>query len=295
MANDTNPALTLGFIGLGVMGRPMCRNLQAATGRSVLVYDRVPDALAKSGAEATASVAELAGRAENVFLVLPGEAEVRQVCLGDGGLLGQARAGQCVVDCSTSPVALAHELAAAFQAKGVAFADAPIAGTFESVSEREISLMVGAAPETYARIRPQLEGMARHVQHCGPVGTGQTVKLLLNTVIAQNVVALAEALTLGRKAGVEGAVLFEALARGADSFALRQHGMTSLLPDRFPEGQFPTHYMLKDVNYLNTLAEALGLELGGAKLAERLLQRTAEMGHGDRYWPALIKAIEAGG
>ena len=120
-------------------------------------------------------------------------------------------------------------------------------------------------------------------------------KLLLNMVLAQSVAALAEALLLGRRAGVDGERLFEAFRNGCDSFALRQHGMTALLPGSFPEGRFPARYMLKDLDYVMELKESLGMTLGGMELTHGLLERTVAAGLGDAYWPALIHAVEEGG
>ena len=214
---------------------------------------------------------------------------------GGDGLLAHARAGNIVVDCSTVPLALTRELAAAFAEKGATYVDAPVAGTVPTVAERRIGIMVGAEEGTFARLAPLLECMAETVLHCGASGSGTVTKLLLNMVLAQSVAALAEALLLGRRAGVDGERLFEAFSHGCDSFALRQHGMTALLPGRFPEGRFPTRYMLKDLDYVMELKEALGMRLGGMELTRGLLERTVAAGLADAYWPALIHVIEEGG
>src|SRR5262245_41359204 len=125
-------AAMLGFIGLGVMGEPMCRNLARKAGHPVVAYDRRPEplkALARDGVAAAASAAEVVERARTVFLSLPGEPEVRSVCLGNDGLAGRVGSGHVVVDTSTCPVALARELERAFAARGATFADAPVART----------------------------------------------------------------------------------------------------------------------------------------------------------------------
>ena len=111
-------------------------------------------------------------------------------------------------------------------------------------------------------------------------------------VVAQSVTALAEALMPGRRAGVDGERLFEAFRNGCDSFALRQHGMTALLPGRFPEGRFPTRYMLKDLDYVMELKESLGMTLGGMETVHGLLERAVAAGLGDAYWPSLIEVID---
>jgi 3-hydroxyisobutyrate dehydrogenase-like beta-hydroxyacid dehydrogenase len=285
----------LGFIGLGVMGGPMCRNLARGADFRVSVHDINADIQAAHvGGNVTAAdgIASVARECETIFLSLPGEAEVRGACLGPLGLLDTARPGHTIVDCSTIPVSLGKETATAFAAKGVAYADAPVAGTALSVVDRNISILVGAEEAVFAQVSPLLQRMAREVQHCGPGGSGTTTKLLLNMVIAQSVVALAEALSLGRAAGLDGARLFQAFQHGCDSFALRQHGMTALLPGDFPEGKFPTRYMLKDLAYVMALKDELGLMLDGMDATHALLEKSMVAGHGDAYWPSLIKVIE---
>ena len=289
---------TLGFIGLGAMGGPMCRNLVQRAGLPVILHDTDPEARAACvlpGSVATADPAQVARECDIVFLSLPGADDVRGVCLGEDGLLAHARAGDIAVDCSTVPVALTRELAAAFTEKGAAYVDAPVAGTVQTVADRRISIMAGADDTAFARLAPLLDCMAGTVLHCGASGSGGVTKLLLNMVLAQSVTALAEALLLGRRAGVDGERLFEAFRHGCDSFALRQHGMTALLPGRFPEGRFPARYMLKDLDYAMELKESLGMTLAGMETAHGLLECTVAAGLGDAYWPALIHAVEEGG
>jgi len=289
----------LGFVGLGVMGEAMCRNLARKSGATVVAFDQRPAplaALAADGVQAAASVAEVARRAEIVFLCLPGEPQVRAVCLGaGGGLAALVEPGQTVVDMSTCPVALARELYQAFGARGAAFADAPIARTAQAARDGTLSIMVGGEPALFARLRPLLACMGSEVTHCGGVGAGQAVKLMNNMVVAQTVVALAEALAVARASGaVEPRVLFETLAKGsADSFVLRNHGMKSLLPDHHPtEGAFPTRYILKDLSYAIQLAESAGVTLEQAATTRRLLEATAAAGWSEAYYTAVIRTIE---
>ena len=289
----------LGFVGLGVMGEAMCRNLARKSGAPVVAFDERPAplaALAADGVQAAASVAEVARRAEIVFLCLPGEPQVRAVCLGaGGGLAALVEPGQTVVDMSTCPVALARELHQAFGARGAAFADAPIARTAQAARDGTLSIMVGGEPALFARLRPLLGCMGSEVTHCGGVGAGQAVKLMNNMVVAQTVVALAEALAVARASGaVEPRVLFETLVKGsADSFVLRNHGMKSLLPDHHPtEGAFPTRYILKDLSYAIQLAESAGVTLEQAATTRRLLEATAAAGWSEAYYTAVIRTIE---
>jgi len=288
--------MSLGFIGLGVMGEPMCRNLVRKSGRAVIAFDarREPlERLAADGVRTAANVAEIAEGAETIFLSLPGEPEVRAVCLDRGGLLAHARNGQTLVDCSTAPVTLAQELAQACAAKGIDFADSPVARTRQAAIDGTLSLMVGASAEVFARIEPLLRCMASEVTHCGAPGAGQAVKLLNNMVLAQTVVALAEALAVAKASGaVDPRVLYETLAKSsADSFALRNHGMKSLLPESHPKQAFPVTYMLKDVRYAMALANAAGLDLQGAGTTIRLLEETAQLGYKEEYYTAVLEAV----
>jgi 3-hydroxyisobutyrate dehydrogenase-like beta-hydroxyacid dehydrogenase len=152
--------------------------------------------------------------------------------------------------------------------------------------------MVGAPLATFERIRGLLACMGSDVSHCGGPGAGQLAKLMNNMVLAQNVVALAEALAVAKAAGVDPATLFDVLAKGsADSFALRNHGVKALLPGAFPERAFSAEYMLKDVGYALELAAECGLHLSGAQNARELLRETIAAGFGAEYFPALAKVV----
>ena len=273
----------LGFIGLGVMGEPMCRNLARKSGRSVVAWDlrQEPlDRLAADGIAAAGSLEELAGKAEIVFLSLPGEPEIRDAVKG--------LQGSTVVDCSTAPVSLARELSQKFE-----FADAPVARTRQAAVDGTLSIMVGASESLFKRIEPLLRCMATDVTHCGPPGAGQAVKLLNNMVLSMTVMALAEALAVAKASGVvDPRLLFETLMKGsADSFALRNHGMKALLPETHPEKAFPVTYMAKDVGYALDLARSARLELAGAGTAYELLKETEKLGFGGAYHTALIEAV----
>lgn len=293
----TSTGTTLGFIGLGVMGEAMCRNLAKKSGAPVVAFDERAQplaALAHDGVTAAGSAGDVAARADVVFLCLPGEPQVRAVALGPDGLVARARAGQTVVDMSTAPVALARDLGRAFAARGAGFADAPVARTAQAARDGTLSIMVGGDPAVFVRLRPYLACMGTEVTHCGPVGAGQAVKLMNNMVVAQTVVALAEALAVARASGaVDPRVLFETLTKGsADSFVLRNHGMKSLLPDTHPaQGAFPTSYIIKDLTYALALAESAGLTLEQATTTRRLMERTAEAGYRDNYYTAVVRTI----
>ena len=285
----------LGFIGLGVMGEPMCRNLARCSGRSVIAFDQdsAPlNRLAKIGVVSANTVQEV-GAAEIVFLSLPDGDAVSAVCFGKEGLLSQLDAGSTLVDLGTSPVALTREVALLAMEQSVAFADAPVARTRAAAEAGTLSIMVGAAESIYARLEPLLRHMGEDVTHCGDVGAGQTVKLMNNMVLFQTVSALAEALHIARRSGVDAQVLLETLAKGsADSFAQRNHGMNALLPEIFPTSAFSARYALKDNDYALALAAAAGVSADGAELVARRLQESINAGYGDDYFPVLSRLLD---
>ena len=285
----------IGFIGVGTMGEPMCRNLAKKSGMTVLAADRDPAPLKRLEADGVkaASLDEIATTCRTIFLSLPGGKEVAQVCLGEGGLVDRAKLGWTVIDLSTTQPRLAQRLYEEFEGRASAFADAPVARTRQAAIDGTLSIMVGATPLTFERIEPLLRHMASEVTHCGAAGAGQTVKILNNMVRFQTVVALAEALTIARAQGVDGKVLFETLAKGsADSFALRNHGMKAMLPGVFPERAFSSEYALKDLSYAIEMGEQHGVPGLGADVAREVMERAVELGHGKEYWPVLLKAIE---
>jgi 3-hydroxyisobutyrate dehydrogenase-like beta-hydroxyacid dehydrogenase len=285
----------IGFIGVGTMGEPMCRNLAKKSGVAVLAADRDGAPLERLAADGVtaASIDEIAATCTTILLSLPGGKEVEQVCLGHGGLVSRAKAGWTVIDCSTAPASLARRLFAEFEGRATAFADAPVARTRQAAIDGTLSIMVGATDSTFARIEPLLRHMASEVTHCGAAGAGQTVKILNNMILFQTVVALAEGLCIARAQGVDGKVLYDTLTKGsADSFALRNHGMKAMLPGVFPERAFSTEYALKDLGYAIDMAAEAGVPALGADVARELMERAAELGHGKEYWPVLLRAIE---
>jgi len=285
---------TIGFIGLGVMGEPMCANLARKSGRPVYATDlrKTPlERLAAAGVKACASVAEVAERADLVLLSLPGGKEVEAVC---SAIIESARRRvTTVVDCSTAPVRLTREVAARCAAAGIAYVDAPVARTREAAQKGTLSIMVGATPELFTSIRPYLVYMGSEVTHCGPVGCGQVVKLLNNMMLFEIGSALAEAIAIGRRSGVDERLLLETLSKGSsDSFALRNHGMKAMLPRRFPEDAFGTDYARKDLAYALELASEAGIAAEGALVAQRRLDAASARGFGRNYWPVILRMVD---
>jgi 3-hydroxyisobutyrate dehydrogenase-like beta-hydroxyacid dehydrogenase len=288
---------TFGFIGLGVMGEPMCRHLVQKTKKKVLVHDLNAEPVARlvqAGAVDAGSVAAVA-KADIVFISMPSGEHLKKICEMPGGLLESARAGQTIVDLSTSPLKLTRELAGVFAAKGADYADAPVARTRAAAEAGTLAISVGATPDVFTRIEPLLRCFASDVTHCGDVGTGQIVKILNNMVVVGTVTALCEAAAIANAAGMSTQTLFDALSKGsADSFALRNHGYKAVAAQEFPERIFSTDYMHKDVSYALDMAKDAGIEAREAALGATLLTEASKAGFGANYWPVIVKVIERG-
>lgn len=289
-------AETIGFIGLGVMGGPMCRNVAKKHAGRVLMLDREAAAIAAlsdTKAEAAASLEALAAAADVIFLSLPGGPQVEAV---SRAIAQAARPGTTIVDLSTTPVALARSVSDQLKAGGFHFADAPVARTREAAQRGELSIMAGADPAVFARIKPMLDYMGSDVTHCGEVGCGQVVKLINNALVFENTLALAEMMVVGERAGVKPETLLGAVSKGSgDSFVLRNHGTKAMLPRNFPEKAFPPEYVLKDLDYVLQLAADTGIRPGVAELARRYYDAACKQGLSGRYFPGVIEFIEKGG
>src|SRR5579859_2510063 len=291
-----NTFTQIGFIGLGVMGEPICRNLARKTGLPVKACDRDPGPLRRLGADgvqAQDSPASTAAGSDVVFLSLPSGEVVREVAEGRNGLLATVRKGQIIVDLGTSPVDVTRALAAEFNQRGAAFVDAPVARTRAAAEAGTLAVMVGAEQDMFELIRPLIATFASDITHCGPVGCGQVVKILNNMILFETVVAISEAKAIGERAGVDPALLFDALSKGsADSFALRNHGMKAILSGEFPERAFSVRYARKDLSYALQLAHDTGVDARGAQTVDDWYAEAIAAGHGDRYHPVISLLME---
>ena len=289
----------LGFIGLGVMGEPMCRNLRLHSRRRVLAFDIRAEPLsrlAEHGVEAAASAGEAVRRSGIVFASLPSGKELNALAYDEDGLLANVRAGQIFVDLGTSPVALTRELAGRLSQKGVDYLDAPVARTRQAAESGTLAVMVGGKTETFQAVRPLMECFASDITHCGAVGSGQVTKILNNMILFETVTALSEAYAIARHAGLDPAVLFDALSKGsADSFALRNHGMKSILPRQFPARAFSVEYAKKDLAYALEMAQQGGIAADGARNVARLFEQALAAGWGEHYFPVISRLLDRDG
>lgn len=286
---------TIGFIGLGVMGEAMCRNLARKGSWRVIGWDtrgEPQERLRADGVVAATSLADLVEHAELVLMCLPGGREVENLVMGADGLEGRMRRGQTLVDMSTSPPRLMKAIDEKLAKNGVAFADAPVARTRRAAVDGTLSIMVGTTSELFARLQPVLATMGTEVTHCGAVGAGQVVKLMNNMVLFETTMALAEAISIAEAAGVDGQLLFETMSKGsADSFALRNHGMKHLVPQDYPENAFSVRYAQKDLSYARELARQSGVKARGADLVAELFDDAIKRGDGDLYNPVIRRLM----
>lgn len=285
----------IGFIGLGVMGEPMCRNLRVRGGYRVVASDLDPEPLrrlAEHGVEHGESPGAVVRDSDIVFASLPSGRVLEAVVRAKDGALDNVRAGQVFVDLGTSPVTLTRTLAAAFAERGARYLDAPVARTRQAAEAGTLSVMVGGDATTFREVESMIACFASDITHCGAVGSGQVTKILNNMVLFETVAALSEAYAIASGAGLDPAMLFDTLAKGsADSFALRNHGMKAIIPQSFPLRAFSVEYAKKDLAYALELAADTGVDAEGARRVDRLFDRAIEQGLGDQYHPVVSRVV----
>lgn len=283
----------IGFIGLGVMGEPMCANLVSKSFLPVQVFDTSAEAVARVAAKggiAAPSLAALAAQTDIVFLSLPSIEQVETVCAALVQTPGRLRT---IVDMSTSDVARTRALAAQLAQAGITLLDAPVARTREAAIQGTLLITVGGTDADMERVLPLLSCMGSDVLHCGAVGSGQTVKILNNMMVFMTVNALSEILTIGKHAGLKPDVLFDLLSQGsADSFVLRNHGKKSLVPDQFPEKVFPLVYAIKDAGLALELARQGDFTPRIAQYTYGLMCQARDAGFGQNYHPVIVNLVD---
>jgi len=256
---------SIGFIGLGLMGRPMAANLLKAE-FEVTVWNRTAaraDALVAAGAKRAASPREAAAAADVLITIVSDPPALEAVLWGENGALAGLRRGSVLVDSSTVAPALARRVAAAAAERGAEFLDAPVTGGTWGAEKGELVFMVGGATETLARVEPVLGAMGKRWFHLGPNGAGQTVKLAMNLILALQVDALAEALALVTRAGVPGEKLVEVMQSSMARAAVLDIKAPMILKGDYTPS-FPLRLMHKDMGLALDLANQLGVPLPAA-------------------------------
>jgi 2-hydroxy-3-oxopropionate reductase len=280
----------VGFIGLGLMGRPMAANLLRA-GHQVTVHNRsrpAVDELVALGAAAAGSPVEAAAEAEIVITMLPDTPDVEAVV---GELLEAARPGTLLVDMSTIAPAAARELARHARERGLAMLDAPVSGGDVGAREGTLSIMVGGEAAELERARPVLEALGTTITHVGEAGAGQVVKACNQIVVALIFQAISEALVLGSKAGVEPAKILDVLDGGMAANRIMEIRRRNFLEHDFTPG-FKTRLHAKDLAIVLDTARQLDVPLPATALVAQALTALQSRGRGDEDDSALLSLVE---
>jgi 2-hydroxy-3-oxopropionate reductase len=283
----------VGFVGLGIMGKPMARNLMEA-GYDLVVYNRSRekvDELVAEEAEGAGSPREVAESCDVVFTMLPGPPEVREVVAGEDGLLQGAGEGSLLVDMSTSSPVLARELARTAWEKGVGMLDAPVSGGDVGAIEGTLSIMAGGSEEDFGRAKPLFDVMGKTVVHVGESGTGQTVKACNQIVVALTIEAVSEALVLGSKAGVDPAKVIEVLSEGMAGNSVMEVKAEKFLSHDFePGGKVEFHH--KDLGIALEASREYGVPLPITAIVDQMFEALIAKGRSGWDHSALLTLLE---
>ena len=284
---------TIGFIGLGIMGRPMAGHLLNG-GYALTVHDRNPapvDELVSKGAQAAASPKDVAARSEVVITMLPDSPDVEAVALGANGLIESARAGLIHIDMSSIAPSAAVKVAQALGAQGVRCLDAPVSGGQVGAQNAALSIMVGGEAALFEAMQPIFAVMGKTITHCGPNGAGQIVKACNQIQVALNFAGMAEALVLGAKAGVDPAIILKVLSGGYAQTRVMDVRGPRIIKGDFEPG-FKSRFHFKDLNIILQTGKDYGVPLPVSSLVHELFAALLAAGRGDLDHSALITVLE---
>jgi 2-hydroxy-3-oxopropionate reductase len=284
----------VGFIGLGIMGRPMAKNLMEA-GYELVVHNRSPEKaeeLAEEGnATAAGSTREVAEACDIVITMLPDSPDVEAVVAGEGGVLEGIRDGALLVDMSTISPVVTEELSEKVREKGASMLDAPVSGGDVGAIEGALSIMVGGSEEDFERARPLFDVMGKVATHVGPIGAGQVVKACNQIVVALTIEAVSEALVLGSKGGVLPEKLVEALSGGLAGSAVMEAKKEKFFSHDFEPG-FRIELHHKDLGIALAAGREYGVALPVTAIVDQMLEASKAKGRGDRDHSALLTLLE---
>ncbi|MDX1512841.1 MAG: NAD(P)-dependent oxidoreductase [Gammaproteobacteria bacterium] len=284
---------SIGFIGLGLMGRPMCVNLKDA-GAELVIYNRSRpkvDELAERGMSPAGTARELAGRVGIVIVMVSDTPAVSKVLEGDDGVLAGLNAGALVIDMGTTAVPETRKFAELVRARGADYVDAPVSGGVVGAEAGSLAIMAGGSEEAIASAMPVFRVLGRNITHVGDVGAGQVAKAANQVIVGLTIGAVAEALTLAKRSGVDPAKVRAALQGGfAASRVLEVHGERMIKGTFEPGGKAVTQR--KDLFQALELAKSLDLELPATALNMALYERLIDQGGGELDHSALVKVID---
>jgi 2-hydroxy-3-oxopropionate reductase len=284
---------TVAFIGLGIMGGPMARNLVSA-GYDVVGYNRSSapvKTLVRHGGRAAGSVAQAVSSAGVVITMLPDSPDVAAVALGDTGILAHAAKGTLLIDMSSIRPGVARHLAAAGTERGVRVLDAPVSGGEQGATEATLSIMVGGTADDFAAALPVLQALGKTVLHVGPAGTGQTVKAANQLIVAGTIELVAEAIVFLRAYGVDTQAAVRVLAGGLAGNAILDRKAAGMLAGRFEPG-FRIELHHKDLGIVTATAREAGVAIPLGATVAQLMGAMNAQGHGNLDHSALLLLVE---
>jgi len=285
--------VSIGFIGLGIMGKPMAHNLLKA-GFPLVVQNRhqeITDEFLAAGARAGTRPRDIAASCDVVITMLPGPTQVEGVLVGPGGIIEGAHAGLVVIDMSTIAPVVASTLAARLAEYGITLLDAPVSGGDAGAMAGILSIMVGGDEETFKRCMPIFVALGKTIVHVGASGAGQVVKACNQIVVALVIEAVSEALVLGSKAGVDPAKILQVLGGGlAANRVMELRGASMLAHDFTPGGRVRFHH--KDLGFALEMARRYGVSLPATALVDQMLASLEVRGRGDLDHSALLTYLE---
>jgi 3-hydroxyisobutyrate dehydrogenase-like beta-hydroxyacid dehydrogenase len=285
---------SVGFVGLGIMGSRQAANL-AGAGYELTVFNRTRERaeawVAEHGGTVAASPSEVASASDIVITMVVDGDQVKHTILGEGGALEGAREGTLFVDMSTIAPATARELAATLSAKGHAFVDAPVTGSSPKAEAGTLTIMVGGAKADVERARPLFEVMGEKIVHAGDAGQGQAVKVLSQGVTAVNCATLAQAITVGRRAGLDLEALLQVMTGGSSDSTMRELKGQAMVDHEIPV-LFKLEHMLKDVVLCLEESRGAGASFPFAGLAQELYSAGVGRGLGQEDFAAVLEVVE---
>ncbi len=287
-------AYAVGFIGLGIMGRPMAKNLMDA-GYELVLQNRSPEKAEELVKEGNATVAgsprEVAEACDVVITMLPDSPDVEAVVAGEDGVLEGIRDGALLVDMSTISPVVTEELSEKVRERGASMLDAPVSGGDVGAIEGALSIMVGGSEEDFERARPLFDVMGKVATHVGPIGAGQVVKACNQIVVALTIEAVSEALVLGSRGGVAPEKLVEALSGGLAGSAVMEAKKEKFFSHDFEPG-FRIELHHKDLGIALAAGREYGVALPVTAIVDQMLEASKAKGRGDRDHSALLTLLE---
>jgi 2-hydroxy-3-oxopropionate reductase len=283
----------IGFVGLGIMGRPMAKNLLKA-GHKVIVYDIMPtgmDEVVAAGAEKGASPKDVASRTDIIITMVPDGPEVEQAVLGPNGVLEGAAKGAIVIDMSSINPTVSQKVGAACEARGVDFLDAPVSGGEPKAIDGTLAIMVGGKQDVFEKIEPILKQMGSTVTLTGKIGAGNVTKLANQIMVACNIAAMGEALTLATKAGLDPEVVFNAVKAGLAGSTVLNVKAPMVFNRNFKPG-FRIRLHQKDLRNALQAAESMKVSLPLTSAVQNMLIDLMNNGKGDLDHSAIVQVTE---